>query len=95
MVNIQPVSVWKDGSVKTASKFSLVSINDSLISSGSAQFYYQLIEGDSVDEDGNTIAGQFVQGGNWGLSGDDYDAWSGSNTEIYELAAAALNLTIV
>lgn len=98
MAQIQPVQVWKDGSVKTASVFTMVSIYDDL--SSSAKFYYQMKEADSTDADGNLVSGSVVADGNLDLAGQEYQDWgnqSGTdiNTWAYDWAAGQLNLTIV
>lgn len=102
MAQIQPVSVWKDGQVKTAEQFSLRSIGDDLQSS--AQFYYELKEADVVSQDaeGNdvTTAGSVVAVGNLSISGQDYSDWGSQsgvdiNTWAYNWAADQLSLTII
>lgn len=98
MAQIEPVSVWKDGQVKTAEQFSLRSIGDDLESS--AQFYYELKEAEVADADGNVSGGSVLAVGNLGMSGQDYIDWgsqSGSdiNQWAYEWAADKLNVVLV
>jgi len=102
MAQIQPVSVWKDGQVKTAEQFSLRSIGDDLESS--AQFYYELKEADvtTQDSEGNDVvtSGSVVAVGNLGMSGQDYNDWGSQsgvdiNAWAYDWAASQLSLTIV
>ncbi len=102
MAQIQPVSVWKDGQVKTAEQFSLRSIGDDLESS--AQFYYELKEADvtTQDSEGNDVvtSGSVVAVGNLGMSGQDYTDWGSQsgvdiNAWAYDWAASQLSLTIV
>jgi hypothetical protein len=102
MAQIQPVSVWKDGQVKTAEQFNLRSIGDDLQSS--AQFYYELKEADvtTQDAEGNDIvtAGQVVAVGNLGMGGQDYADWgtqSGVDINLwaYQWAAGKLNVILV
>jgi hypothetical protein len=88
MAQIQPVSIWKDGSLKTATQFSLISINDNLESS--ATFYYQLME---EGEEGS--AGATLSVGNLSLSGEEYDSWDGSNSAAYTWSAGELNIVLV
>jgi hypothetical protein len=88
MVNIQPISVWKDGAEKTASVLHAVIINDDM--STNAQFYYQLKSADTEDQ-----SGEFLVGGNIGMSGEDYQSWDDSNASAYNYIADKLNLTIV
>ena len=102
MAQIQPVSVWKDGQVKTAEQFSLRSIGDDLETS--AQFYYELKEADvtTQDSEGNDVvtSGSVVAVGNLGMSGQDYIDWGSQsgvdiNAWAYDWAASQLSLTIV
>lgn len=102
MAQIQPVSVWKDGQVKTAEKFSLRSIGDDLQSS--AQFYYELREADVVTQDfeGNDVSspGAVVAGGNLSMAGQDYSDWGSQsgvdiNAWAYDWAAEQLNITLI
>ncbi len=93
MVNIQPVTIWKDGTSKQASVLVMRSIFDDLATS--ANFYYELKEADSQDAEGNTVSGSVLSVGNVSMSGDDYSDWSGDNAEAYAFAASQLNLTIV
>jgi hypothetical protein len=102
MAQIQPVSVWKDGQVKTAEQFSLRSIGDDLETS--AQFYYELKEADvtTQDSEGNDVvtSGSVVAVGNLGMSGQDYTDWGSQsgvdiNAWAYDWAASQLSLTIV
>jgi hypothetical protein len=89
---IQPVNIWKDGSLKTATQFSLISINDNLESS--ATFYYQLME-EVQGEDGVVSAGAVLSVGNLSLSGEEYDSWDGSNSAAYTWSAGELNIVLV
>lgn len=98
MANIQPVQIWVNGEVKTASVFTLRSINDDLETS--ATFYYELKEADSQNPDGNTISGSTLANGNCNMSGQDYTDWgdqSGNNINqwAYDWAAGQLNITII
>jgi len=102
MAQIQPVSVWKDGQVKTAEQFSLRSIGDDLETS--AQFYYELKEADVTTQDGEgndvVTAGSVVATGNLGMSGQDYNDWGSQsgvdiNAWAYDWAADQLGLVIV
>lgn len=94
MANIQPVSIWKDGSSKQASVLNLRSVYDDL--SSMATFSYELKEADTLDENGDILTrGSVLSNGNVSMSGADYSSWTGSNTEAYAFAASQLNLTIV
>lgn len=102
MAQIQPVSVWKDGQVKTAEQFSLRSIGDDLASS--AQFYYELKEADVITQDaeGNDVvsSGATVAVGNLSMAGQDYTDWGTQsgvdiNSWAYQWAADQLNVVLV
>lgn len=93
MAQIQPVSIWKDGQVKTASEFTLRIIADDLATS--CTFYYELKEADSVDGEGNPIYGAVLSVGNESMSGQDYQNWDGSNTAAYSFVAGKLNIVLV
>jgi len=102
MAQIQPVSVWKDGQVKTAEEFSLRSIGDDLESS--AQFYYELKEADvtTQDSEGNDVVtkGSVVAVGNLSMGGQDYEDWGTQsgvdiNAWAYQWAADELNVVLV
>jgi hypothetical protein len=86
MVQIQPISIWNNGQIKTAIFLNLQSVFDNL--KDSATFYYQLLSEDqSVLADGNL---QMVD--------PDYTNYStslDSNKFAYDWAAQNLNLIIV
>lgn len=99
---IQPVSVWNNGQVKTAEQLSLRSIGDDLETS--AQFYYELKEADvtTQDAEGNDVVtpGSVVSVGNLGMSGQDYSDWGAQsgvdiNDWAYSWAADKLNIVII
>jgi hypothetical protein len=92
MKQIQPISTWVSGEVKTAEYFDLRIIADDLESS--CTFYYDL-KAKQVDAEGVESAGEQVSNGNLSLSGDEYDQWDGSNEWAYSWAASKLNLVIV
>ena len=86
MKQIQPVSIWYNGQVVSATIFNMVSINDNLTTS--ATFYYALF----VD------LNYQVANGNLTMTGADYITYSTSTTAndyAYEWGAAQLNLTLV
>jgi len=90
MKQIQPVSIWYNGSFTNANIFNLYVINDNL--STSATFYYALYSG-TIDELGTKLAE-----GNLTMTGFDYDAYSSSpdsNAYAYQWGATQLNLTII
>jgi len=90
MKQIQPVSIWYNGSFTNANIFNLYVINDNL--STSATFYYALYSG-TIDELGNKLAD-----GNLVMDGFDYNAFTtspDSNAYAYQWGATKLNLTII
>lgn len=93
MKQIQPVSVWYNGEEKQAGKLLVSSVADDLATV--ATFYYQLLEGDSQDADGNVVSGQSLAAGNVSMSGQDYLDWNGSNNDAYSYVAGKLNLVII
>lgn len=93
MAQIQPINIWKDGQVKTASEFTLRIIADDLATS--CTFYYELKEADSVDADGNTIGGMVLSVGNEAMNSQDYQDWDGSNSAAYSYVAGKLNIVLV
>ena len=91
MKTIQPVNVWQNGQVKSATKFDLNIVYDNLESS--ATFYYQLLEV-LVDAEGNEST-QSVAVGNLSMNGKEYEDWDGSINAAYIWGANQLNLTII
>jgi hypothetical protein len=90
MKQIQPVSIWYNGSFTNANIFNLYVINDNL--STSATFYYALFSG-TIDELGTKLAE-----GNLVMDGFDYNAFTtspDSNAYAYQWGATKLNLTII
>jgi len=86
MKQIQPVSIWYNGIMVSATLFNMVSISDNL--KDSATFYYQLF----------TAINQQVAEGNLTMEGFDYEAYStspDSNAYAYSWGASKLNLTLV
>ena len=90
MKQIQPVSIWYNGSFINANIFNLYIISDNL--TDSATFYYGLLSG-TLQELGTTLAQ-----GNLVMDGFDYEAFTtspDSNAYAYQWAATKLNLTII
>ena len=86
MKQIQPVSIWYNGSMILATIFNMTSISDNL--STEATFYYQLFSADNI---------QLAQG-NLTMSGADYATYSSSldsNDYAYTWGATQLNITLV
>lgn len=90
MKNIQSVSVWQNGQMKSATKFNMNSVFDNL--EDSATFYYELLQV-NVDAEGVQSTEQVAQG-NLSLNAD-YLNWDGTNEWAYNWGAAQLGLTII
>lgn len=93
-MNIQPISIWKDGADKVASVFTLISIKDDLHSS--AQFYYELKEADYIVDE-QSFSGEILRNGNLSMTQEEYDIWGTAidiNLGAYQWAASKLNLVL-
>lgn len=85
MKQIQPIQIWVNGSLQTATVFNLIIINDNLLNS--ATFYWQLLDSaESKLADGNLTMGE-PQYDQWGTA-SDVNQWA------YEWAATQLNITL-
>lgn len=85
-MNIQPISIWVNGSNQTATQFNLNLIFDNL--SSEAQFYYQLLDASNVK----------LADGNLTMDGTDYQNWSATpdiNLAAYQWAATELSITLI
>ena len=86
MKQIQPVSIWYNGQIDSATIFNMYSINDNLDTE--CTFYYQLFNATNIQlSEGNLI-----------LTGADYITYSTStsaNEYAYQWGATQLNLTLV
>ena len=86
MKQIQPVSIWYNGSMIPATIFNMTSISDNL--STEATFYYQLFSADNIQ----------LASGNLTMSGTDYTTYSSSpasNDYAYTWGATQLNITLI
>jgi hypothetical protein len=86
MKEIQPITLWVNGTQQTATFFNLQSINDNLLDS--ATFYWQLTN------DLENLLGA----GNLTMDAADYAIWSSTqdvNQSAYDWAASKLNITLV
>ena len=92
MREIQPIQIWKNGEVKTASILDAQIINDNLESN--CTFYWMLKEADSVVDE-QTISGQTLADGYASLSGEDYDNWDGSNDYAFSYIATQINVVLI
>lgn len=93
MKQIQPVTIWSNGTNSQANYFGLTIINDNL--STSATFYYQLLNCSEVD--GVTNCNQLAQG-NLTVEGTDYENWgsaSNINEDAYTICANKLSLILL
>jgi hypothetical protein len=85
MKQIQPIQIWVNGSLQTATVFNLIIINDNLLNS--ATFYWQLLDSAEIKlADGNLTMGEPTYD-QWGTS-SDVNQWA------YEWAATQLNITL-
>jgi len=86
MKQIQPVSIWSNGTNSQATQLSLTIINDNL--STSATLFYQLLTDDQ----------KALANGNVIIDGTEYENWGNSsdiNNDAYTIAASKLSLTLV
>lgn len=94
MKEIQPISIWSNGTSQSANFINAYVINDNLINN--ATFYYSLLSS-TTDGDGNVSSIQLSQG-NLTMGGTDYENWgeaSDINQEAYVWITTQLNLTLV
>jgi len=93
MAQIQPVTLWIQGTTKTANVFDLSIVNDDLATR--AVLYYRL-GSETTTEENSSIA--WLQDGNLTIDGQSYQTWDAdpsANEWIYNWAALQLNLTII
>lgn len=94
MKQIQTISTWQDGQVKTANYLDLKIISDDLKTS--ALFYYELKNvSTNIDDVQNH---KIIVNGNVPLDGQEYENWGTTvdvNTDAYNIVASKLNLTII
>jgi hypothetical protein len=85
MKNIQPVTIWNNGQLQTATQLDVVSVYDDLATN--ADFRYTLYTVDLL-----SLASDRLN-----ISGDDYLIWGSTvdvNESAYSWVASQLNLTI-
>ena len=92
MKDIQPVQIWKNGVIKTASVLNATIINDNL--SSSCTFYWQLFD-EKLDEEGNQQPNESIRMGNVDMNTEQYEEWDNSNEQGYEFVANQINVTII
>lgn len=90
MRNIQSVNVWKNGTVKTATRLKVRTVFDNL--ENLATFFYQLLEIVTLDEGYAEVP---VVDGNVDMNPVDYTSWDRSINGTYGYVANELNLTIL
>mgnify|MGYP003662367513 CR=1 FL=1 len=83
MKQIEPISIWQNGTTKTATQLNV--IGTGVVLSQSASFAWQLL----------TDEGHQVSNGNMGISGEQYDAWGADDNYVYAIVASDLKLTLV
>jgi hypothetical protein len=91
MKEIQPVSIWYNGSMIAATLFNMSSISDNL--TDSATFYYQLFSATTETKSSIQLAA-----GNLTMTGADYTTYStstSSNNYAYTWGAGQLNITLI
>lgn len=85
-MEIQPITIWNNGTTQTATDFNLQCVWDNL--SNEAKFYFQLLSASAV----------VLSEGNLDMSGTDYQNWNANpdiNLAAYQWGAQQLNLMLV
>lgn len=90
MKQIKSIQIWTSQGTKTAEYFDARIIADDLETS--ATFYWNM---NAKSDDAENPIGQQLIDGNISMSGEDYDAWSGSNEAAYSFVANAIGIEIV
>lgn len=88
MKQIEPIQIWSNGVLKTASELDARIINDDLQSS--CTFYWELKEASTEENAGVQLAQ-----GNVTMSGQDYENWDGNNDLAYAYIAQQINVIIL
>jgi len=91
MKAIQPVSIWKDGQLKSATLLNIV-CNDNL--KDGAVFAYSLLTEVNNGPDGDPSTEQ-LSDGVIGLGGTEYENWNDSNEQAYSIVSSKLGLTLI
>jgi len=94
MQHIQPVTLWFQGTTKTANIYDLSIVNDDL--STRASLYYKL-GNETVQAEGEPSI-IWLQDGNLTITGQDYQDWDAdpsANEWIYNWSAGQLNITLI
>jgi hypothetical protein len=93
MKQIQPVTVWVNGTQQQANFLNAYIVNDNLATS--ATFYYELVKQELVD---NEPVNTTLTNGNQTIDGQEYIDWGNSgdiNDDAYVILASKLNLTLI
>lgn len=93
MKQIQPVTIWVNGTQQQANMLNAYIVHDDLATS--ATFYYELVKQEIVD---NEPVNTSLANGNQTISGQDYESWGDSgdiNDDAYVILAQKLNLTLI
>jgi len=89
-MKIQPVQIWKNGSLKEAAWLNSYVISDNL--KDSATFYYSLstlVVNEEVES-----AGEVLAEGNLTMNGEAYEGWQ-TNEYAWAWVAESLGLTVI
>lgn len=92
MKQIQPVSIWVNGQVKTGSWLNAYIVNDNL--SSSATFYWSILSSGSEPDS----IGEQLSEGNSTIDGENYIIWGEAadiNLAAYQWIASQLGLTLI
>lgn len=93
MKTIAPITIWKDGELKTANFLQCFISYDDL--SSSAIFGYRLFDEEPPQVAMHPSMLSPIATGEVSISGTDYENWDDSNDAAYAYVAAARNITIV
>lgn len=88
---ISPVTIWNNGTLKTAEFLDAYAIHVKLYTN--AKFYWELLE-KKQDADGNDVPGESVASGNIPMDEATYQTWD-SDDIAFDYVAQELNLTII
>ena len=90
MKEIQPVSIWYNGIMVTATIYNMISISDNLINS--ATFYWELYTTEQIKiAQGNLTMQDTMENNDY----TNYSSSPDSNSYAYQWGATQLNLTLV
>jgi hypothetical protein len=88
MKQIQPVSIWGNGTTEQAEILNVYGINLQL--GKSADFYYSISSKNS-----NADIGIQLAQGNLSMNDEEYNEWGNDDDYVWEFVATKLNLTII